>query len=71
MTKLQKLAQIEGYETTIALLEANITDSVAPGICTNDDCDYTVGVEPDQSEGWCENCESNTVQSCMILAGII
>ena len=40
-----------------------IMDSVNPGICMNPDCDYTIEVEPDQNEGWCEECNSNTVKS--------
>ena len=67
--KLVLLAQIEGYDSVDAMLEANVIDSVVPGICLV--CNYTTEVEPDQREGWCEECESNTVQSCLILADII
>lgn len=41
------------------------------GICTNPSCDYTTEVEPDQSHGFCEICETQTVKSCAVLAGII
>jgi hypothetical protein len=53
------------------LLEAVFSDSVSPGICMNEGCDYTVEVEPDQDRGWCEACGTNTVKSAPILAGII
>lgn len=71
MTKLELLAEIEGYEDTMELLEENAIDSVVPGICMNEGCDYTTEVEPDCREGWCECCDTNTVKSCLILANII
>lgn len=69
--KLQKLAEIEGYDDYQDLLEDNVIDSVCPGICTNPGCDYTTEVEPDCRDGWCESCETQTVQSAMVLAEII
>jgi hypothetical protein len=63
--------QSEGYDTLEELLEAVFSDSVSPGICMNDGCDYTTEVEPDQTQGWCEVCGTNTVKSAPILAGII
>ena len=71
MSKLETLMEIEGYEDELEMLEAATMDSVAPGICMNEDCDYTTYVEPDCTEGWCEVCETQTVQSCLILAGLI
>jgi hypothetical protein len=70
-SKLELLAEIEGYGDTMDLLDAASIDSVVPGICMEADCDYTTGVEPDCDEGWCEECQKNTVKSCMILAGVI
>jgi hypothetical protein len=46
-------------------------DSVVIGICRNKGCDYTTEVEPDCYDGWCEECESNTVRSIVSLMGII
>lgn len=67
---LKKLAEIEGYDDAMDMLEEVNVDSVVPGICLN--CkEYTCGVEPDSSEGWCEECGTNTVQSCLVMAGII
>jgi hypothetical protein len=63
--------QSEGNDTLEELLEAVFSDSVSPGICMNDGCDYTTEVEPDQTQGWCEVCGTNTVKSAPILAGII
>ena len=71
MSKLDQLAEIEGYGDTMEMLEAATFDSVAPGICANPGCDYSTEVEPDSSEGWCECCEAGTVKSCLVMAGII
>jgi hypothetical protein len=72
--KLRKLAEIEGFESVTALIEANCIDSVVPAICCNPDdpeCDYTEGMEPDQRQGWCPECNKGTLKSCLILAGVI
>ena len=76
MTKLEKLAADYGFDNVMDMLE-EATEClahcfrIAPAICINSDCDYTTDMEPDQDRGWCEECETNTVQSCLILAGII
>jgi hypothetical protein len=70
MNKLAKLAEIEGMDEYEMLEEATY-DSVAAAICKNPDCDYTTTMEPDQDRGWCEDCQANTVVSCLVLAGII
>ena len=69
--KLSTLMNEEGYTDFDAFLEDLVIDSVNPGICMNPDCDYTCEVEPDCTNGWCENCSTSTVQSALILAGII
>lgn len=69
--KLKKLAELEGFEDPFNLLSCNQIDSVVPGICMNEGCDYTTQVEPDSREGWCEACETNTVRSCLVLGGVL
>ena len=71
MSKLEKLFEIEGYDALDELLDATFSDSVSPGICTNDECDDAVEVEPDQDQGWCKSCGNNTVKSALILADLI
>ena len=71
MTKLEQLCQIEGFDDEYAFIEANIIDSVCPGICRTKGCDYTCEVEPDQMEGWCEECSKGSVVSGLVLAGVI
>ena len=68
MYGLKQLARDEGLTVT-EMLERAVTDSVSPGICKT--CGYTTEVEPDQDKGWCEECDTNTVVSCLMLAGII
>ena len=69
--KLAKLIEIEGYKSIEALLQAVIGDSVSPAICMNEDCDFTCEMEPDQDAGYCEECHTNSMQSALILAGLI
>lgn len=69
--KLATLAELEGYNDSMDMLEDFAFDSIVPGICVEYGCDYTSDVEPDQSNGWCEMCDENSVVSCLVLAGII
>jgi hypothetical protein len=69
--KLDQLVEAEGFDSVDELLTAAASDSVSPAICTNDDCDYTTEMEPDQDCGFCEACGTNTVASALVLAGII
>jgi len=69
--KLKALAESEGV-TLGELLEHAVTDSACPGICVDAACDYTIAeIEPDQRAGYCEGCGRNTVQSCLVLFGVI
>jgi hypothetical protein len=70
-SKLETLRRIEGYASVMDMLETATYDSVCPGICSNKGCNYTTSVEPDQDAGHCENCNTKTVKSALILAGII
>lgn len=71
MDKVQRLAELEGYSSVMDMLEDATMDSICPGICVKPGCEYTTEVEPDQSRGWCEECQANTVASALMLAGII
>ena len=66
---LEKLAEVEGFDSWEEMLQANAVDSVVPAICK--ECEYTDGMEPDQDRGWCPECSKNTMVSCMVLAGVI
>ena len=46
-------------------------DSVVIGACKNPGCEYTSYVEPDCREGWCEECQTQTVKSILVYMGVI
>lgn len=69
--KLRKLVEIGGFADDLALVEASLLDSVCPAICMNVGCSYSEDLEPDQQEGWCPECNTNSMMSGLILAGII
>ena len=65
----QFLAHQVGYPDVLDMLENSVYDSVADGICTN--CLHAQQCEPDARANWCEECQTNTVRSCLDIAGII
>jgi hypothetical protein len=69
-SKLDRLASIWGVNVA-AFVEEYALDAAVPGICMNPDCDYAAEVEPDQTEGWCAECGTPSVQSGIVLAGLI
>jgi hypothetical protein len=69
--KLSKLIEIEGYDSIEQLAQTILSDSVSPAIYMNEDCDFTCEMEPDQDAGYCEECRANSMQSALILAGLI
>ena len=69
--KLSKLIEIEGYDSLEQLLEAVVSDSVSPAICTNADCDFTCEMEPDQEAGYCDECHTNTMMAAPLLTGLV
>lgn len=69
--KFHLLAEQWGYDDPWRLVQANLIDSVSPGICMNPLCDYSTEVEPDSDAGWCEMCHTQSVTSVHVLAGVI
>ncbi len=69
--KLKTLAEYEGFDSIENLLEAASCDSVSPGICVSEGCDYTAEIEPESREGFCEVCETQTVHNALVLTRII
>ncbi len=65
-TKLEVLADSEGTDVA-GLFAACTFDGACMGICTNPRCDYTTEVEPDQTQGYCEVCNTLTVASAVKL----
>jgi len=70
--KIDTLVSEYGGDLDSILEDCTFGDSAGvPAICMNPDCDATYEYEPDQDRGWCEECQSNSVKSIMILAGVI
>ena len=68
-SKQKQLEELEGInDDTINHI---MFDSLHPGICMNDGCDYTTQIEPDQDRGHCELCRTKTVASWGCLAGVM
>lgn len=66
---LAALAQDEGFDSIDDLIFAVGLSGVQPGICKV--CGFTASrMEPDQRAGWCEECETPTVRSVGVLAGL-
>jgi hypothetical protein len=71
VNKIQDLCDVYGFDDAHDLMEAYQDDSIIPGICMNEGCDATYEYEPDSSDGYCDVCGANTVQSIMVLTGVI
>ena len=69
--KLTKLLTAYGFVSFDDLCLVAFHDTVGPAICTAPSCNYTADMELDQREGYCEACGRNTVQSALIIAGVI
>jgi hypothetical protein len=69
--KFKKLVELEGYDDPVELLADATGDSVCPAICMNGGCDFTTELEPDQDRGWCPECQTNSMKSALVLAGLI
>ena len=61
--KLNELINVEGFEDAEQMVNASLVDCDTYGICSNDHCNYTTNVEPDQTAGYCEACGTTTVIS--------
>lgn len=70
MGTLKDLLEAEGM-TRSEFLEEYALESCVPGICTNSGCDCIEHYEPDQTEGWCDCCETNTIKSGLVMMGVI
>lgn len=68
-SRLKIVAEDQGMTVDEMLQKATI-DSISPGICMQ--CDLVVdSIEPDAEEGFCEECEENTVKSVLVIARLI
>ena len=68
---LRHLADMEGYKETIDLLDDLVSDVdiLSNGICTQ--CLMPHRVEPDCTNGKCDECGRRTVKHAFVLSGIL
>lgn len=69
--KLGQLLKAEGYASIEALYPVVLGDVVSPANCVDPNYDYICKMEPDQEEGYCDECHRNTVAGARILADLI
>lgn len=69
--KLQDIVESEGFQDKNDLMGRCVFDYSSPAICMNEGCDAVYDYEPDQDNGWCEECQTNSVKSALILMGVI
>lgn len=71
-TKLGILYRELGYDSITRMLEYAATESVVPGICIAPGCNgIDSEVEPDCEDGYCDECGNQTIQSCLVIGGVI
>ncbi len=69
--KLNLLAEDYGHDSVEEMMNSTMFNSLVPCICMNDGCDATYEYEADSVKGWCEECGTGSVQSCLIILGIV
>ena len=50
-------------------IEDILLDSTVPAVCKY--CKYTTDLEPDCTNGYCENCNKQSMVSVLVLLGMI
>jgi hypothetical protein len=70
VSKLDTLARESGM-SVMEFIDAYALESMSPGICMNSDCDYTTEVGLDERAGYCLSCQTTTIRSGIVLAGLI
>lgn len=70
--KLAILAKSEGFAQVEDFLNRwEMLDSLVPAICMNENCNLYEEYEPDQTQGFCHDCGTKSMESALVLAGII
>ena len=69
--KLRYVAEHFICHDPLTLLMYFMHKDIVPGVCTNPDCNLIANVEQKEEAAHCPNCETNTVQSVYVLAGVV
>ncbi len=70
-TKLDDLVEAYGFDTDIEMAEEYVHEGCVPCICMNEGCNSIEEFEPDCRDGYCDFCGANTMQSLLVLMGVI
>jgi hypothetical protein len=70
VSKLDQLARESGM-SVMEFIDAYALESMSPGICMNSDCDYATEVGLGERAGYCPSCQTATIRSGIVLAGLI
>lgn len=70
-SKARLLATEYGYSTVTDMCNEYVFESIVPGICMNEGCDASYEYEPCQRSGWCECCETYSVESILSIMNLI
>jgi hypothetical protein len=70
VSKLDTLVRESGM-SVMEFIDAYALESTSPGICMNPDCDYRAEVGLDERAGYCPSCQTATIRSGIVLAGLI
>jgi len=61
---LKRICDAEGLPIEDLITEL-MSDSISPGVCR--ECGYVTEIEQDNENGYCEECDTNTVVAATML----
>jgi hypothetical protein len=65
---LRRLCECCGFRDARALIERYLFKDKCPAYCLR--CGYIEDKEPETFSGWCPVCDSDSMRSALVLAGI-
>ena len=68
--KLRTVSEALGFDHPLTLLFNYLNEPTVPGICINAGYSLIQNVAPQEEHGHCANCNTCTVQSVLVLAGV-
>lgn len=72
--KIRDLVRSEGFdisrdESYEEYYEKYENEAIVPGICMSLYCDNIINVDAQERNGYCTDCDKDTVMSCLVLFG--
>jgi hypothetical protein len=65
--KLQYLARVSDYPSIPEMIEETKNSTLVPSVCINSYCFSTDMLPAGCTEGYCDECEENSIKSCTSL----